>query len=285
MSNNFVEKAQEVAKEDFESAKVLINDAARSGSYLYPIKGIVYFATHKSLWKPLMGKLAPYVTLSIGVVTSMFAFTYLPQLAVMVFVNGPLAVFTTVLLVLSESATVISLVSRNFMLQDALLDTFDGTLVSKNATEIVAEGRQLKTGADPIDRLGKILKSPFTRFSPKALVRYVMYLPLNFIPVVGTLAFILLNGRSRGQSVHDRYFQLKRWSTSQRSSWLSEHTGPYTAFGTVATLLEMVPVASIFFSFTNTVGAALWAADIEAKDTQMSQGTAPGLRETAKKAE
>jgi hypothetical protein len=29
------------------------------------------------------------------------------------------------------------------------------------------------------------------------------------------------------------------------------------------TLLELVPVASIFFSFTNTVGAALWAADIE----------------------
>jgi hypothetical protein len=28
-------------------------------------------------------------------------------------------------------------------------------------------------------------------------------------------------------------------------------------------LLEMVPFASIVFSFTNTVGAALWAADLE----------------------
>ena len=289
MSSNFVvsvqAKASEVAKEDYDRAKVLINDAAKSGSYLYPIKGIVYFATHKSLWKPLLSKLGPTVALSVGVVGSMFAFTYLPQLALLVFVNGPLAVFTTVLLILSESATIISLVSRNFLLQDALLDTFDGTLVSKNATELVTEGRQLKSGADPIDRLGKILKSPFSRFSPKALVRYVMYLPLNFIPVVGTVAFILVNGRSRGQSVHDRYFQLKRWSTAQRSDWLASHTGPYTAFGTIATVLEMVPVASIFFSFTNAVGAALWAADIEAKENQMSQGTAPGLRETAKKAE
>jgi hypothetical protein len=182
----------------------------------------MYFATHKSLWKPLLSKLAPTIALSVGVVTSMFAFTYLPQLALLVFVNGPLAVFTTVLLILSESATIISLVSRNFLLQDALLDTFDGTLVSKNATGLVTEGRQLKSGADPIDRLGKILKSPFSRFSPKALVRYFMYLPLNFIPgmwllplsstaamltqmtVVGTVAFILVNGRSRGQSVHDR---------------------------------------------------------------------------------
>lgn len=58
------------------------------------------------------------------------------------------------------------------------------------------------------------------------------------------------------------------------------------SFGTVATLLEMIPFASMFFAFTNTgmyqiglskpegelifcaVGAALWAADIEAKESQ-----------------
>jgi hypothetical protein len=33
------------------------------------------------------------------------------------------------------------------------------------------------------------------------------------------------------------------------------------------------------------VGAALWAADIEAKESEMSKSTAPELRETAKKAE
>lgn len=112
----------------------------------------------------------------------MFTFTYLPQLAVLVFVNGPIAAFTTALLVLNESSTIVSLLSRNFLLQDALLDTFDGTLVSKNATGIVQEGRQIKSGSDPMARLGKVLKSPFAKFTPKALVRYVMYLPLNFIP-------------------------------------------------------------------------------------------------------
>ena len=44
-------------------------------------------------------------------------------------------------------------------------------------------------------------------------------------------------------------------------------------------MLEMVPVAGILFAFTNTCGAALWAADMEQKS-----GTAPGLREQAKKA-
>lgn len=37
--------------------------------------------------------------------------------------------------------------------------------------------------------------------------------------------------------------------------------------GIAAFVLEMVPFASIAFSFTNTVGAALWAADLE-KATQ-----------------
>ena len=46
----------------------------------------------------------------------------------------------------------------------------------------------------------------------------------------------------------------------------------------------MVPVASILFAFTNTVGAALWAADIE-KGNVTKEGTAPGLKEQGKKAE
>ena len=56
------------------------------------------------------------------------------------------------------------------------------------------------------------------------------------------------------------------------------------SFGVVAVLLEIVPVASILFSFTNTVGAALWAADME-KGNVTSLGTSPNLREQVKKAE
>ncbi|KAK7743824.1 hypothetical protein SLS53_003843 [Cytospora paraplurivora] len=278
-------KVGEVGKEDFDKARTLVNDAARSGAYLYPIKGIVYFASHRSLWKPFLEKLVPTLVLSVGVLAGMFAFTYIPQLAVLVFVDGPIAVFSTVLLVLSESSTIVSTVSRTWLIQEALLDTFDGTLVSKNATNLVTEGRELKSGGDSIAKLGKILKSPFEKFSPSALIRYVLYLPLNFIPVVGTVIFVALQGRNRGKVVHDRYFQLKRWSSSQKSAWVQDHVGPYTAFGTVATLLEMIPFAGIFFSFTNTVGAALWAADIESRDTSMTRTTAPDLREAARQAE
>lgn len=132
--------------------------------------------------------------LSVGVVSGMFTFTYLPQLAILVFVNGPLAVFTTVLLVLNESTTIINIISRNWLLQDALLDTFDGTLVARQNADIVREGREIKSGSDPMAKLGKIIKSPFAKFSPKAIIRYIMYLPLNAIPIVGTVIFILIQG-------------------------------------------------------------------------------------------
>jgi hypothetical protein len=159
-------------------------------------QGIFYFVTHRSLWQPFLSRLIPYATLSISVIVGMFTFTYLPQVAILVFVNGPLAVFSTVLLILSESSAIINMIARTWLLQDALLDTFDGTLVARDATNMVREGRELKSGSDPIQKLGKILKSPFDKFSPKAIVRYFIYLPLNFIPIVGTVIFVFLQGQS-----------------------------------------------------------------------------------------
>ena len=59
----------------------------------------------------------------------------------------------------------------------------------------------------------------------------------------------------------------------------------HISFGVPAVLLELVPIAGIFFAFTNTVGAALWAADIEQKNSTTGEGTtAPNLRNQAEQA-
>jgi len=224
-----------------------------------------------------MSKLAPTITTAVGVTTFMFVFGYLPQAAILSIFNGPIAVVSTIMLVLSESSTITNVLARSFFIEDALLDTFDGTLVSKNQTNIVSEGRQLKAGSDSMARLGKLVKKPFAKFTPKALIRYLMYLPLNFIPVVGTVLFILLQGRKTGPQAHARYFQLKKMSAHQKEEFVEKRQAAYTSFGVPATLLELVPFVGIFFAFTNTCGAALWAADLEAE-----QSTAPGLREQAK---
>ena len=136
-----------------------------------------------------------------------------------------------------------------------------------------------------------------------------MYLPLNLIPGIGTLLFIILQGQRFGPSAHLRFFQLKGWSNTQREEFIAQHRGAYTryvlyifekrayhcryrftpshataltlfsSFGIPAALLETIPLAQVLFAFTNNVGAALWAADLEDRST-----TAPGLRQQAKKA-
>jgi len=88
-------------------------------------QGIWYFGSHKELWKPLTEKSTPTLTTTVSVTCFMFIFTYVPQAAVLAFLNGPLAVVSAVFIVLSESSTITNLISRRFFVEDALFDTFD----------------------------------------------------------------------------------------------------------------------------------------------------------------
>lgn len=99
-------------------------------------------------------------------------------------------------------------------------------------TSIVSEGRQLHAGGDPIAKLGKVFKKPFERFTPTAIIRYFMYMPLNFIPVVGTGLFILLQGKRVGPNAHTRYFQLKEMNSQQKEEYVEQRRGAYTRYGT-----------------------------------------------------
>jgi hypothetical protein len=177
-----------------------------------------------------MSKLAPTLTLSSVVTATMFAVVYLPQAAVMAFTSGPVAAVTAALLTLSESSTLINLLSRMFLIEDALLETFDGTLVSRECTSLVSDGRQIKAEGDPIARLGKLLKKPFAKFTPSAVIRYILYLPLNFIPIVGTAIFIILQGKRIGPAAHARYFQLKGWSKSKQQAFIDQNRGAYISY-------------------------------------------------------
>jgi hypothetical protein len=172
------------------------------------------------------------MTLGLGVTTFMFTVTYVPQLAVLVFTSGPIAALTTILLVLSESSTITMVLSKALLIEDSLIDTFDGTLVARGETQLVAKERQVKSSAagDAIARLGKLVSKPFAKFTPSAMIRYLMYLPLNFIPIVGTAIFVLLQGKKYGPNVHARYFQLKGMTKLQREKHVEERRGAYTAY-------------------------------------------------------
>ncbi|KAK6511064.1 hypothetical protein TWF506_010145 [Arthrobotrys conoides] len=162
----------------------------------------------------------------------MFFATYLPQAAILTFVDGPIAFVNAAMLVLSESSTLILLISKWWWLDDATVEVFDAVLVQQNQTALVSAGREIKPtgGADPLSKLGKRLKKPFGDGLVKSLVRYVVLLPLNFIPVIGTIIFFVLNARNVGPAHHARYFQLKGFSNTERADYVKKNQGGYVGF-------------------------------------------------------
>lgn len=175
--------------------------------------------------------MAPTVSLGVLVTTTMFFFTYIPQVAILAFTSGPLAPLSAILLVLSESSTITNYLSRSFILRDSLVDIFDGTLIARGDAALVAEGRHIKGTAssmDPIARLGNVIHKPLAMFSLSSLVRSLLYLPLNMIPVVGTLMYVISQGKRFGPVSHERYFQLKGWDSKKKQAWVTAHSAAYT---------------------------------------------------------
>jgi hypothetical protein len=183
--------------DELAGVAALGKQTADSKAYLYPLYGITYFLAHRPLWQPLTSRLVPLICLSTGVVSAMFLLTYVPQSVLLTFVNGPIAWVSTVALVLSESAAIITALSRTFLIDEALVDVFDAVMLQEGLTELVKHGREVndKSGSAVFARMGKILKKPFQRLTLKSLISYLVWFPVNFIPVVGTVVFIFVQGR------------------------------------------------------------------------------------------
>ena len=186
------------------------------------------------------------------------------------------------MLVLSEAQTLTTILAKPFFLSEALTDTFDGVLVSKRCEHLVSQGREVRKqdGSENwVGRLGRSIKKTQERWSFDGIVKRLLYLPLNLIPVVGTVLWVATRGKDEGPRQLNRYWTLK--GEKNKEKIIEENRGAFTAFGVVGVLMEMIPVVGVFFGFTNAVGAALWAADMEHGE----ETTAPELREKAKKAQ
>ncbi|KAL1683497.1 hypothetical protein EV122DRAFT_201305 [Schizophyllum commune] len=261
-----LQHAESAVISELKEASTLAKDVALSGGYLYPLHGIYYFATHPSLYRSVAPVIYKTLLTSAGVTAGMFFFTYLPQVAFCAFFSGPLAFVAAAVMVLGESYAIILTVTKTFLLGTAQDKLFDAVLVQKGREHLVANGREISTSSGGIKKLGKVVTQPLNRFSKEGLLRYIVSLPLNSLPVVGTVLFLLYNGRKAGPAFHARYFQLKKFSATARTAFIERYRAAYTGFGAAALALNLIPVVGLAFSFTTTVGAALWAADLEKKD-------------------
>ncbi|KAG4420345.1 hypothetical protein IFR04_006551 [Cadophora malorum] len=257
-----------------------------SASALYPFKGIYYFCAHHEFW-PLFGRrLIPLVVTSIVVLGLLFTFTYLPQVAFLAIFHGPVAWFNAVFLVLGEGQVVIALLFEALLVDETLVNVFDATLIREGQVDLVSPSRILFHDApNAVKMLGKPTSSAvYSPFSFRQIAEFVLFLPLNLIPIIGTPFFLVLTGARAGPFHHYRYFKLRGLSKKEKKDEIRKRKWKYTWFGTVALVLQLVPVLSMFFLLTTAAGSALWAVKLEEQKRLVEEAPVPPARATDEEA-
>ncbi|KAF8078177.1 hypothetical protein FPV67DRAFT_1402800 [Lyophyllum atratum] len=274
-----VETTKSVVTEKLVETATLSRDAVTSGAWSYPLLGIVYFVSHPSLYRAVAPVIIKCIITALVITVALFVFTYLPQVAFCVLFSGPFAFIAAALMVLAESYAIIMLVSKAFFLGQAHDMIFDAVLLQQGHEQLVSRGREVKSTSG-IKKLGKSISQPLNTLSKEGILRYIISLPLNSLPVVGTVLFFVYNGTQAGPSFHDRYFYLKGFDEPTRQSFVEKRRGAYTAFGATALALNVLPLVGLVFTFTSTVGAALWASELE--KTGAAEGQAGGAQRPPK---
>ncbi|CRK43029.1 hypothetical protein BN1723_005485 [Verticillium longisporum] len=249
---------------------------ARAASF--PIRGIWYFLRNKEFYPLFLSRLLPLSIISVLVYVILFTFTFLPQLALLAIFQGRSAWLNATILVLGEGLVVIQGLFEGFFVDEARVDVFDATLIKYSHTDLVSPHRILFPDAPTaIKMLGKPTSSAiYTPWSMIQIIEVIVFLPLNFIPIFGAPAFIIITGTRLGKLAHYRWFQLRGISKKEMKQEISSRVWEYVWFGTVAMILELIPVFSFFFLLTTSAGSAMWAARIEDEKRRLAVGDLVG---------
>lgn len=231
----------------------------------YPLRGIYYFLRHPAFYPLFLGRLLPLSIISTLVYMILFVFTFLPQLAFLAIFQGRGAWLNAVVLVLGEGLVIIQGLFEGFFVDECRVDVFDATLINEDLEGLVAPHRLLFPDApNSVKKLGKPTSAAvYQPWSLIQIIELIICLPLNFIPYVGTPAFIIITGARLGTFAHYRWFELRGLDKRERKVAIRNRSWDYTWFGTVAMILGLIPVLSFFFLVTSTAGSALWAAKLE----------------------
>lgn len=247
-------------------------------------QGFIYFVLHKSFWPLFRARLLPIVLLSTFILANLFIWTYLPQVAILAIWHGPTAWLNATFLVLGEGAAIVALLFEAVFVDETLVDVFDAVLVNEGLEDLVGQARILDRDANnSVKMLGKpTMSAVYSPFSLRQIIEFIVLLPLNLIPVAGVPFFLVLTGYRAGPLHHWRYFKLLDFTKKQRNQYIKKRQMSYTGFGTVALLLQLVPVLSMFFLLTTAAGSALWVVRLE---RERRRNDAEGLEEARAQAE
>jgi len=266
MSETTTSRFVAVVQEKLLDILTIGQDAVLSGGWWYPVQGAFYFVSHASLYRSIFPVILKTLGAALGVTVVLFTFTYLPQVAFCALFSGPFAFATAAFLVLGEAYAVIMFISKAFFLGAAQDKLFNAVFRQQGVNLVYVEPKGKSRGF--MQSAIKGVSKPLSRFSKEGLLRYIVSLPLNLVPMVGTVLFLLYNGAKAGPTFHSRYFQAKGLSPASRQAFVDKRKGAYTAFGAATLGLNLIPLVGPIFTLTSTVGAALWACELEKKEKE-----------------
>ncbi|KAF7338583.1 hypothetical protein MVEN_02084600 [Mycena venus] len=273
-STTTTQRALATLEQELLEIGTVSRDAVLSGGWWYPLQGIWYFVSHASLYRAILPVIFKLSLTALAITAALFTFTYLPQVAFCALFSGPFAFATAALLVLGEAYAVIMFVSKVFFLARAQDQLFNAVFRQQGINLVYVE--QKGKSRSFVQTVLKGVSKPLQRFSREGLLRYVVSLPLNLVPVVGTVLFLLYNGAKAGPTFHARYFQAKGMTPAARQAFVDKRKGAYTAFGAATLGLNLVPIFGPVFMLTSTVGAALWASELEKKEKDKERESLSG---------
>lgn len=108
-------------------------------------------------------------------------------------------------------------------------------------------------------------RAEYAPWSFVQILELVIYLPLNLIPIVGSPAYIIITGSRLGKLSFHRWYKLRGLHRRERKEEADRYAWDFVWFGTIAMILELVPVLAFFFLLTTAAGCALWVAKLEKK--------------------
>lgn len=227
----------------------------------YPLRGVLYFLRDQHLWRLSVCPVLLTLAVACGVAVALFTFTLHPQERRLydAGLDSFFAWLIAVVFVIVEVFIVTAV--YGLVCLEWYKDKIFAHVLSERGYQELVENEERH--------------SPFLRVLTSCcrvsvLLRLgllVITLPLNMVPVLGNITYAWLNGTLMAWEAHLYYFEMKAFDFEQQKEIISQRKLQYSAFGMQAMLLEMIPVVGAIFMFTNSAGAALFAASIE-KDLQ-----------------
>ncbi|KDQ58230.1 hypothetical protein JAAARDRAFT_35040 [Jaapia argillacea MUCL 33604] len=255
----------------------------------YVIVGVYRLCTDKNLYVPAWQKCKHGIVrgLAVGGIWSFFTFAIQRKFIELFLLNSPrvtglssetilgyklpfnLATYATIVFLSSQVTAMLTFfLSRNIGI--ARTRAYDQTVASRGKGPEFWGPYVEEWDKPPVIQKrkgwGKVVgtvESIGAHWAGRFIVKRVLLLPFSFVPFLGLLITAYLKALGTAKYLHKPYFEAKKMTRDQVSTFIEERKWDYRAFGFAASLLEGLPIIGLAFTVSNRVGAAMWAHDLE----------------------